>query len=111
MTHKNWQSDLQDLGTAAATVGVGQAVERSCIGRIVGMLTFIFIVLYVALYGLMWYGLTRSGIAKQLPQPIGGALGMSLFVGLFVAIILAGLVGNWLRRRLWHALLRRSARR
>ncbi len=111
MARRNWQSDLQDLGTAAATVGVGRAVERSCIGRIVSMLTFIFIVLCVALYGLMWYGLTRSGLAERLPQPIGGALGMSLFVGLFVAIILAGLVGNWLRRRLWSALLRRRARR
>ncbi len=111
MARRNWQSDLKDLGKAAATVGVGQVVERSCVGRIVSMLTFIFIVLCVALYGLMWYGLTRSGLLEQLPQPIGGALGMSLFVGLFIAIILAGLVGNWLRRRLWNALLRRSARR
>jgi len=68
------------------------------------MVTLILIVLCVALYGLTWYGLTRSGIAERLPQPIGGALGMSLFVGLFVVIILAGLVGNWLRRLLWRAL-------
>ncbi|GEM_PF-6634489 len=32
MARRNWQLDLQDLGTAAATVGVGRAVERSCIG-------------------------------------------------------------------------------
>lgn len=106
----NWQKGLRRLGATAAVGEAERIVERSCIGRIVSMLTLIFIVLCVALYALMWYGLTRTGLAERLPDPIGGALGLSLFAGLFIAIILAGLVGNWLRRRLWRMLLRRAGR-
>lgn len=111
MTKGDWRRSLRQVGALAAASEVDRALQRSCIGRIVSMLTLIFIVLCIALYALMWYGLTKTGLAERLPQPIGGALGMSLFVGLFVAIILAGLVGNWLRRRIWRLLLRRAARR
>jgi len=107
MLRDKWQSNLRRLGTLAAVDMVDRTLQRSCIGRIVSMLTLIFIVLCIALYALMWYGLTRAGLAERLPQPIGGALGLSLFGGFFVAIILAGLIGNWLRRRIWHLLIRR----
>lgn len=111
MSGSNWRRGLRRLGTLAAASEVDRALERSCIGRVVSLLTFIFIVLCIVLYALMWYGLIKTGLAERLPQPIGGALGLSIFVGFFIAIILAGLIGNWLRRRIWRMLLRRAARR
>lgn len=105
------RQNLRQLGTIAAASEVDRALQHSCIGRIVGLLTFIFIVLCIVLYALIWYGLIKTGLAEQLPQPIGGALGMSIFVGFFVAIILAGLIGNWLRRLIWRLLLRQAARK
>lgn len=107
----NRQPDLRRLVSFGVASEAERALYRTCIGRIVSALTFIFIVLCIVLYGLMWYGLTTIGLAERLPQPIGGMLGISLFIGLFVCIILAGLIGNWLRNRIWHALLRRAARR
>lgn len=111
MVKGNWQRGLREVGRMAAVSEIDRALERSCIGRIVGMFTLIFIVLCIALYALMWYGLTKTGMAERLPQPIGASLGMSIFVGLIVAIVLAGLIGNWLRRRIWRLLLARAARR
>ncbi len=100
---EDWQRHLRRLASFGVASEAERALYRTCIGRVVSMLTFIFIVLCVALYGLMWYGLTTTGLAERLPQPIGGLLGMSLFVGLFICIILAGLIGNWLRNRIWRA--------
>ncbi len=111
MSGLNRRWGLRQLGAMAAASEVDRALQRSCIGRIVSLLTFIFIVLCIVLYALTWYGLIKTGLAERLPQPIGGAVGLSIFVGFFVAIILAGLIGNWLRRRIWRMLLRRSARR
>lgn len=107
----NRQRGLRRLIALGAASEADYALQRTCIGRIVSLLTLIFIVLCVVLYGLMWYGLTTTGLAERLPQPIGGILGISLFIGLFICIILAGLIGNWLRRRIWSALLRRMSRR
>ncbi len=111
MSRFNRRRSLRQWGALAAASEADRALERSCIGRIVSLLTFIFIVLCIVLYALMWYGLIRTGLAERLPQPIGGALGLSIFVGFFIAIILAGLVGNWLRRRIWRLILGRAARK
>ncbi len=107
MSRRNWQSDARQLGTLIAVSEADRALQRSCIGRIVSMLTGLFIVLCIVLYGLMIYVLTKTGLAQRLPQPISGALGLSIFAGFVVAIVLAGLIGNWLRRLFWRTLLRR----
>ncbi len=107
----NRQPILHRLVSFGVASEAERVLYRTCIGRIISMLTFIFIVLCIVLYGLMWYGLTTTGLAERLPQSVGGVLGISLFVGLFVCIILAGLIGNWLRNRIWRALLRRVAQK
>jgi len=86
---------------------VDRTLQRTCIGRIVSLLTLIFIVLCVLIYGGALLALNATGLLKQLPESVGGVLTAGLCVGFFLAIILAGLIGNWLRRLFWRALLRR----
>ncbi len=102
----NWRRNLRRLGTLAAADEVDRALQRTCIGRIVSMLTLIFIVLCVLIYGGALLALDATGLRERLPAS-GGVLTAGACVGLFLAIILAGLIGNWLRRLFWQALLRR----
>ncbi len=107
MSEDRLRRGLGRLGTLVAADQVDWALERTCIGRIVSLLTLFFIVLCVGLYGLMLYGLYRLGLTERLPESVRTVLGLGLFAGFFVAIILAGLIGDWLRRRIWRLLLRR----
>lgn len=106
----NWRHNLRRWGTLAAADEMDRAIQRTCMGRIVSLLTLIFIVLCVILYGGAFLALNASGIGEQLRRSAGGVLTAGLCVGFFLAIILAGLIGNWLRRRIWQALLRRRGR-
>lgn len=107
---ENWWRNLRRVGTLAAVDEADRALQRTCIGRIVSLLTLIFIVLCVILYGGAFLVLNASGIGGQLRQAAGGILTAGLCMGFFLAITLAGLIGNWLRRRIWRALLRRRGR-
>jgi len=91
----------------AARRRVGNAVEHSCIGRIVSMLTFILIFACAAIYGGAMFLLYQVGILDALPDVVQTMLMIGFFVGFLAAIVIAGLIGNWLRGRLWRTLLRR----
>lgn len=99
--------NLRRLGTYAAADRADRALRRSCIGRIVSLLTLGFILACVASYGLGGLALHQAGLTDQLPDAFGSAVTVSFFIGLIVCIVIAGLVGNWLRRLVWRALLRR----
>jgi len=91
----------------AAANQADRALQRTCIGRIVSLLTLIFIFLCGGGYLLALWGLHAAGVLDQLPGSIRGGLIAGIWLGLLAAIVLAGLIGNWIRRRLWRALLRR----
>jgi len=100
----------RDLGRLVATgtaYEVDRALQRSCIGRIVSLLAFLFVIGCILVYGLMAYGLYQAGLGERL----GSVLAVGLFIGLILAVVLAGLIGNWLRRRIWRFLLRRARMR
>lgn len=98
--------NLGRLGAFAAANRADRALRRTCIGRIVSLLTLIFIVLCVGLDALMFYALDRMGLLDTLPQSVRPVLTVGLMMSFVVAIVLAGLIGNWLRRRIWRLLMR-----
>ncbi len=98
---------VRKLGGYAAGRQVDRALRRSCIGRIVSLLTLIFILACVAVYGLGALALNRAGLTEYLPEAVGSAATVAFFIGLIGCIVVAGLIGNWLRRLAWRALLRR----
>ncbi len=103
MSGDRLRRDVRRLALRGAFYEADRALQRTCIGRIVSLLTLLFILACVVVYGLFAYGLYRIGLAERL----GSALAVGLFIGLILAVGLAGLVGNWLRRQVWRLLLRR----
>ena len=97
---------LGRLGAFAAANRADRALQRTCIGRIVSMLTLIFIVLFVGLDVVAFYALDRKGLLDTLPQSVRPVLIVGLMMSFIVDIVLAGLIGNWLRRRIWRLLMR-----
>jgi hypothetical protein len=71
------------------------------------MLTLIFILTCVAVYGLGALALNQVGLTEHLPEAVGSAAIVVFFIGLIACVVIAGLIGNWLRRLAWRALLRR----
>jgi hypothetical protein len=98
--------NLGRLGALAAANRADRALRRTCIGRIVSLLTLIFIVLCVGLDVLTFYALDRRGLLDTLPQSVRPVLIVGLMMSFVVDIVLAGLIGNWLRRRIWRLLMR-----
>ena len=98
--------DLGRLGALAAANRTDRALERTCIGRIVSLLTLIFIVLCVGLDVVTFYALDRKGLFDTVPQSVRPVLMVGLMMSFVVDIVLAGLIGNWLRRRIWRLLMR-----
>jgi len=84
-----------------------EAVDRGCIGRIVGLIILVTMVACVALWGLAFYLLNRSGVLAALPEQIAGpAIGITLIGGFVVAIVVGGIIGDALRRAVWRLLFR-----
>jgi len=102
---------LRGLGTYAAADHVDHAIQRSCIGRIVSLLTLLFILLFGCSYLLIGLLLSRARLGDVLSGALNKGLAIGFVVGLLLCIIMAGLIGNWLRRLIWRALRRRQNRR
>lgn len=94
----------------AATYAVDraqQAVDRGCIGRIVGLIVLVTMVACVGLWGLAYHLLNKSGVLAALPERIAGpAIGITLIGGFAVAIVVGGVIGDALRRAVWRLLFR-----
>ena len=102
---------LRRLGTYTAVDQVDHAIQHSCIGRIVSLLTLLFILLFGCSYLFAGLLLSRTHLANLLSGALNKALVVGFVVGLFLCIIVAGLIGNSLRHLVWHALRRRHHRR
>ena len=102
---------LRRLGTYTAVDQVDHAIQRSCIGRITSLLTLLFILFFGCSYLLVGLLLSRTGLGDLLSGALSKALVVGFVVGLLLCIIVAGLIGNWLRHLVWHALRRRHHRR
>jgi uncharacterized membrane protein len=102
---------LRGLGTYAAADQVDHAIHRSCIGRIVSLLTLLFILLFGCSYLLVGLLLSRTHLSDLSSGALSKALVIGFVVGLLLCIIVAGIIGNWLRHLIWRALRRRHHRR
>jgi hypothetical protein len=99
------------MGTLAAADEVDRAIQRSCIGRIVGLLALIFIALCIGLWILLFVGLQAGSLGERFSVTISApALAIAFFGGLLFCIVLARLIGRWLRRRIWRTLRQREDR-
>jgi hypothetical protein len=99
--------NLGRLGAQATANHADRALRKSCIGRIVSLLTLFFILACGGMYALTAFALYRSGLGDVFPDAVGSVLAVGFFVGLIGAVVVAGLIGNWLRRRIWQMVLRR----
>jgi hypothetical protein len=102
---------LRGLGSYAAVDQVDHAIQRSCIGRIVSLLTLLFILLFGCSYLLIGLVLSRTRLGDLASDALSKVLVVGFVVGLLLCIIVAGLIGNWLRRLIWSSLRRRHHRR
>jgi len=99
--------NLKRLGMSAVAERADEALRNTCIGRIVNLLTLIFTLFCVGLYGLLAWLLYQTGLMERVSDTLGPICVGGLILGCIVAAVLAGLIGSWLRRLIWRALLRR----
>jgi hypothetical protein len=105
----NLGRNLRKLGRMSISNDADRALQRSCIGRVISMLTFIFIMVCIILYGVLFYFLYQGGVLQTpLAEKYMPYLAAGVFCSFILVIILAGLIGNALRRFFWNILLRRT---
>jgi sterol desaturase/sphingolipid hydroxylase (fatty acid hydroxylase superfamily) len=105
----NLGKNLNQLGRMSVANQTDRTLQRSCIGRVVSMLTFIFILLCIIFYGILFFVLYKTGLTQvQLPEQVQPFLAIGIACSFILAIVLAGLIGDWLRRIIWRSLLRRQ---
>jgi hypothetical protein len=80
---------------------VDDALRRSCIGRIVGMLTFSLIIFCVMIYAGVALLLNFSGFRESFPGISEQILLIGFLAGFPLVIMIAGLVGNYLHGIFW----------
>ena len=103
----NLQQNLSKLGKMTAANQADRALRKSCLGRVVSLLTWIFLLSCGCLYtGGAWL-LYQSGWGNKFPGMTEKVLVVGFIVGFFACILVAGLIGNWLRRRIWKFLRKR----
>jgi hypothetical protein len=104
----NFGKNLNRLGRMSAASQADQVIQRSCVGRIVSMLTFFFILLCIVIYAILFYTAYKTGLQAKIPEQFQQYLAGGIVCSFLFMIVLAGLTGNWLRRIIWRALLRRK---
>ena len=110
MPRRDLNSTLRRLRRLAAVDHADRALRQSCLGRIVGALTGLFIVACLAVWIGLFILMNQMGIAEKLPDAAGTILSVMFIGGLIASIVLAGLIGNLLRRQLWRLLRARRGR-
>lgn len=104
---KNLKNNLGKLGKITAANQADRTLRKSCIGRIVSLLTLIFLLSCGCLYASGGYWLYQGGWADKFPNTAEKIMLIGFIVGFFACIIVAGLIGNWLRKQIWKILLKR----
>lgn len=110
MARRDLNSTLRRLGHLAAVDQADRALRRSCIGRIVGALTGLFIAACLAIWTVLFVIVSQMSIVEKLPDVTSSILSIMFIGGLIASIVLAGLIGNLLRRQLWRMLRARRGR-
>ena len=86
-------------------------LQRSCIGRLVSMVTFLVVITCLGLWIAAFFLLKGSNAVNSIPGDIlTKVLCVVFFGGLITAVVLGSLVGNSLRRTFWRILLHRNQR-
>jgi hypothetical protein len=104
----NLGRNLRSLGRMSIANDADRVIQRSCIGRVVSLLTGIFIIGCIFLYAVLFYFLYRGGaLQTSLAEHYMPYVAAGIFCTFILAIILAGLIGNALRRFFWRLLRQR----
>ena len=99
---------LWKSGKATINSQSDRVLERSCAGRIVSALTFIVIIICLALWITAFLLLKDRLFTETLTGNILTNLTcVTFFGGLVVAVFVGALAGNFLRRAFWKMLIRR----
>ncbi|MEZ0396407.1 MAG: hypothetical protein ABWK53_08285 [Anaerolineales bacterium] len=102
---------LRSLSAIPNLEQIDPRLQRSCLGRVANSLTFLFIVLALGLW-LTFFVLYRDSLQGGPGEsaPLDAAACLLFFGGLTLAMVVASLGGNLLRRALWRFLLRQGQR-
>lgn len=92
---------LDQLKRKEAAYQLDEHVVSPLASRISGCFLFILLLVF---WSVIIAVSALTGLAKSLPGWAGGLL---FFLGFFVPIVLAGLLHNWLRRKIWSFIARR----
>ncbi len=104
---KRLTESLRKLGVLAANP-VDSDHQHTLPGRIVSASTFVAIILCLALWITAFLLFQNSGIRETLSSALFTDLScITFFGGLVVALGVGAMIGNFLRRALWKALLKR----
>jgi hypothetical protein len=95
------------LGSFSPAHQVDRAIHRTITGRIVNFMSFIFIALCGGGFALTVAGAYALKLNERLPQGSLGVLGVVLVCSFLLVIILAGVVGEVVRRLIWRFIPRR----
>jgi len=98
---------LRKLGVLAANP-VDSALQRTCLGRVVSALTFLAVVVCLALWITGFLLFRDSSVQQEVSASIYTNLSCLVFFGgLVIAIWIGAMLGNFVRRTLWKALMKR----
>ncbi len=102
---------LRSLGAPPDLEQLDPGLKRSCLGRLASSLTFLFIILALGLW-LTFFVLYRDALQSGTQESVllDNATCILFFGGLTLAVVIASLGGNMLRRALWRLLLRRGTK-
>jgi hypothetical protein len=104
MPNVNFHHNLRGLGRMAMNDQIDRAIQRSCIGRIVGALSGIFMLACLLIMIILAILANASGVLDLVPDFISTILGVLFIIGIIAVIIVAGIIGNILRQVLWQTL-------
>jgi hypothetical protein len=108
-----WQKGvdrLHKLGLLAANP-VDKNLKPSCLIRVVSALNYLVVIACLALWITAFILFRESSAQRQLSDNLFTNLScITFFGGLAIAIIVGALLGNLLRRSLWHLLSRLKSR-
>jgi len=100
-------SGARRLGRFSVANEVDRAIHRSCMGRVVNFMAFIFIGLCGGAFALAVAGAYALKLNERLPQGSLAVLGVVLICVFLLVIIVAGLIGEVARRLIWRYIPRR----
>jgi hypothetical protein len=106
---RNLLNRLRTLGALKEAERLEPTLRRTCLGRVAGISTFLVIILCLVAWVIVFLSLQGSGAQQSIPANVlPEVMCVAFFGGLVFVALVGGMLGNILRRILWHILKRKD---